>query len=199
MVKQLALTAMFLIGGAILLLTGDAAAQTGGSLANTGWTLAETAVQRAAFVPAVGNPLPTLVFGSDGKVSGNAGCNSYGGPYTQSGAELKIGPLFSTLRACADENLTKQEELMLRVLNGQDGKVAFTYNGVKLSLSAPAGALNFVASSTAGGSSGPNMPPTGQSGPASPVSGWPALLLVLVLLLALSGTGYLLTRSHRRQ
>ncbi len=199
MVKQLALTAMFLIGGAILPLTGNAAAQTGDSLANTSWTLAETAVQRAAFVPAVGNPRPTLVFGSDGKVSGNAGCNGYGGPYTQSGNELKLGPLVSTLRGCVDENLTRQEVLMLKVLNGQDGKVAFTYNGEKLNLSAPAGALNFVAASKAGGSGGPNMPPTGQSGPASPVPGWLALLSALILLLALAGTGYLFTRSRRRQ
>src|SRR5690349_15831848 len=120
MIKRLAVTALLLLGGlALPLAANPVSAQTGGSLANTKWVLSETAVQRAAFVPALGNPPPTLNFSGDGNLSGSTICNSYSGPYTQSGSQLNIGNLVSTLRACADDNLNKQEQLMLSILKGQ--------------------------------------------------------------------------------
>ncbi len=64
---------------------------------------------------------PTLVF-ADGKVSGNASCNSFGGEYKRgSGDSLKLEQMMSTLMACVDDSLMKQESTYLGAL-GQVAK-----------------------------------------------------------------------------
>jgi heat shock protein HslJ len=60
----------------------------------------------------------TLAFGVDGRVDGNAGCNTYSGPYVQTGATLSVGELLSTRRACDEINRQQQENRMLAVLHG---------------------------------------------------------------------------------
>jgi heat shock protein HslJ len=50
------------------------------------------------------------------QISGNSGCNTYTGPYTASGTTIKIGPLASTLRACADSAVNTQEQQFLAAL-----------------------------------------------------------------------------------
>jgi hypothetical protein len=136
----------------------------------------------------VGDEHPTLSFSRDGQINGNAGCNSYAGPYSQAGDELTIGPLASTLRACATQDVTDQEQLMLRVLSGT---VLSTRDGNKLTLSAPAGALIFVAADSVPTEPGaPGMPTTGD-----PQSGWPSLLLALAL--GVVGLGVRLRRAPR--
>ena len=45
----------------------------------------------------------TAIFGSDGKVSGNDGCNTYNGTYTIDGDKISIGPLATTRMACKQE------------------------------------------------------------------------------------------------
>ena len=57
--------------------------------------------------PVVGSTL-TAEF-ADGTVSGDAGCNRFTGPYEASGTSITIGPLASTLRACADPAVGQQE------------------------------------------------------------------------------------------
>ncbi|HET9835336.1 MAG TPA: META domain-containing protein [Rhodanobacteraceae bacterium] len=42
----------------------------------------------------------TLVFESNGHVSGRAGCNSYGGPWSASNGALHFGGMISTKMAC---------------------------------------------------------------------------------------------------
>jgi heat shock protein HslJ len=44
----------------------------------------------------------TATFGSDGQVTGRAGCNDYFGPYTIDGEAISVGPLASTRMACED-------------------------------------------------------------------------------------------------
>jgi heat shock protein HslJ len=51
----------------------------------------------------------TAEFGPDGSVSGGGGCNDFSGKYTISGTDIHIGPLASTQKACADEEVNKQE------------------------------------------------------------------------------------------
>lgn len=59
----------------------------------------------------------TLTFGYDGRLSGNAGCNGYGGSYTLEGETLSIGGnLISTMRACIAESMMQQEQKFLRTL-----------------------------------------------------------------------------------
>ncbi len=178
---RLLIVLAYLVMVAALPLTAGAA-QTTPSLAGTSWTLSETAVQRAAPMPAVGNPRPTLTFGTDGRVSGNTGCNSFSGTYTQSGGNVTFGALAMTQALCVDQAVGAQEQLMTRVLNGTP---AMTMQGNRLSFSAPAGMLTFTANAPTG------LPTTGGS-----LSGGTALLLALGLVAL--GVGVALRQPTRR-
>ena len=75
-------------------------------------------------------PRPTLAF--DGaRMSGNSGCNGFGGSYTQNVNRLQIGTVISTLRACADDNMMKLEAMYFRALSGT---VQFTSDASSLTL-----------------------------------------------------------------
>jgi heat shock protein HslJ len=50
-------------------------------------------------------------------ISGNAGCNDYSGPYKTDDTKIRIGPVTSTLRACASAALTQQESEYLAALD----------------------------------------------------------------------------------
>ncbi len=63
-------------------------------------------------------PALTTDFGNDGRVSGDAGCNSFSGPYIQTGRTVQFGELLSTRRACVDENRQRQETRLLNILQG---------------------------------------------------------------------------------
>jgi len=66
--------------------------------------------------PVTSTSVPTLIF-ADGKVSGNASCNSFGGTYQRSwGDSLKFEQLMSTLMACVDPSAMAQEGAYLAVL-----------------------------------------------------------------------------------
>jgi heat shock protein HslJ len=60
----------------------------------------------------------TADFTVDGRVNGDSGCNSYSGPYIQSGDTVRIGELLSTRRACIDQARQQQEARLLRALQG---------------------------------------------------------------------------------
>jgi heat shock protein HslJ len=65
--------------------------------------------------PVAGSKL-TLVFTSK-EVSGDGGCNTFSGPFETSGTDgISVGPLMSTLRACADPALDAQEQQYLAAL-----------------------------------------------------------------------------------
>ena len=64
-----------------------------------------------------------LSFDMEGQVSGNFGCNSFGGTYTQDGNSLTFGPIMSTMMAC-DESRNSQEHASFSVLQGT---VSFFY------------------------------------------------------------------------
>ena len=59
-------------------------------------------------------------FGVDGRVNGDSGCNSFSGPYIQSGSAVQIGELLSTRRACLDSDRQRQETRMLAILQGSN-------------------------------------------------------------------------------
>ena len=52
----------------------------------------------------------------DSQVSGESGCNSFGGPYEVKGSTIKLGPFRSTLKACTDPVLSTQEQKYLAAL-----------------------------------------------------------------------------------
>jgi heat shock protein HslJ len=69
----------------------------------------------SAITSVVPNSTLTAEFGGS-EVSGDGGCNTFGGPYTVNGTSIRIGPLNSTLRACADDALNTQEAQYLMAL-----------------------------------------------------------------------------------
>jgi heat shock protein HslJ len=73
--------------------------------------------QQAVVSPAAGVPV-TATFTATGEVHGNTGCNSFSGPYTVVGDSISIGPLASTLMACANPVLMDQEQWYLSALQG---------------------------------------------------------------------------------
>lgn len=78
-----------------------------------------TVVSIDGSAPVRGDEPLSVEFGVDGRVSGNAGCNGYSGPYIREEATLRIGELLSTRRACADEDRQRQETRVLAILQGE--------------------------------------------------------------------------------
>ncbi|WP_457673666.1 META domain-containing protein [Thiolapillus sp.] len=70
----------------------------------------------------------------DGKIRGQAGCNSYFGelkPVRESGQAITIGPLGSTRKACPEEVMKREADYLQRL-----GSVTgFSFNGQRLVLS----------------------------------------------------------------
>jgi heat shock protein HslJ len=81
---------------------------------------------------------PTAIYAEDGTVSGDAGCNQYNGPAVVDGASIKIGPLISTKRACADEAVSTQE---INFLNALQNATTFESIAGHLELRDDSGAL----------------------------------------------------------
>ncbi|MBI3943352.1 MAG: META domain-containing protein [Chloroflexi bacterium] len=103
---------------------------TGSRLQSTKWTLVAFGAGSTAQV--VDGSRSTLEFGNDGKVSGKAGCNGYGGMYTESGNSLTFREIISTMMACSDpQGIMDQEKAFLDALNGTK---AYNIDGNQLHL-----------------------------------------------------------------
>ena len=79
----------------------------------------------------------TAQFGTDGRVSGSSGCNTYSGPFQVDGDSIKIGPVISTMKACEGPAM-QTENLYLKAL-GNSTKWAM--EGANLVLRDAAGAM----------------------------------------------------------
>jgi heat shock protein HslJ len=87
----------------------DAATLTDGT-----WNLIEFSPDSSITIG--GDLNPTINFSADGKVSGNAACNSYTSTYTVDGDALTIAPPASTMMACASDVQSKFETAYLAAL-----------------------------------------------------------------------------------
>jgi heat shock protein HslJ len=58
----------------------------------------------------------SIEFGADGQLSGNVGCNGFGGEYTVEGNVINFGPIISTKMFC-DGPVGEQEATTLAVLS----------------------------------------------------------------------------------
>lgn len=76
--------------------------------------------QEVAGEPVSGGVEPSLVFDSDGKVSGNAGCNGYFGSVIIDGQAMSFGNLGATRKLCPEPAM-KQEGLLLEALDSTRG------------------------------------------------------------------------------
>jgi heat shock protein HslJ len=79
-------------------------------LAGTSWTVTgvnngRDAVQGTSLTEAL-----TLEFGTDDTVSGNSGCNTFTGTYTQDGEEIAITDVGSTMMACEEAVATLEQQ-----------------------------------------------------------------------------------------
>jgi len=79
---------------------------------------------------------------ADNQLSGNAGCNGYGGDYTIEGSTLMLSPIISTLMACADETVGTTESAYFAAL-ASVGDYAIAGN--LLTITYAAGQLTFMA------------------------------------------------------
>jgi len=68
-------------------------------LAGTSWRILSVMRGSTSLRPSDGQEL-NIDFGSDGRVSGNSGCNRFSGAYRQSGDRVEIDSLGSTLIGC---------------------------------------------------------------------------------------------------
>lgn len=85
----------------------------------------------------------TLEFKENGQAGGNGGCNSYGAKYETRGDNLSIQDIVSTLMACADEQVTQQEQKYFEALKTA---ASFEISGDNLTIwyKDGQGRLNFV-------------------------------------------------------
>ena len=81
----------------------------------------------------------TADFGTDGKLTGSAGCNNYNGGYEVDGDKITIGPLASTMMMCNEpEGLMDQESQFLAALQSA---ATYKVEGDRLELRTADGAL----------------------------------------------------------
>lgn len=84
----------------------------------------------------------TASFGTDGQVTGIAGCNRYFATYELESQSLGIGPAGATRRFCAEpEGLMRQEALYLEALQSA---ATFRLDGARLELRRADGALAVI-------------------------------------------------------
>jgi heat shock protein HslJ len=80
------------------------------------WVVTSYLTDRSDMAAPIAGSLLTAVFGADGTIEGDSGCNHVSGPYTLDGDRIAIGPLASTLVACASSDLQDQETRYLAAL-----------------------------------------------------------------------------------
>ncbi len=78
-------------------------------LAGTDWVLDGYSTGGDAISSVLAGTTITATFSPDGNVTGNAGCNHYGGEYSLDGANLSVSSLFSTLMYCETPGVMEQE------------------------------------------------------------------------------------------
>jgi heat shock protein HslJ len=90
----------------------------------------------------VTNPTPALpgvettIKFENGQISGNVGCNSFGGEYEVKGDTVVFGPIVSTLMYC-EESSTQEQGVLAVFANGVD--LSIQMNGEILMITSPDG------------------------------------------------------------
>jgi heat shock protein HslJ/uncharacterized lipoprotein NlpE involved in copper resistance len=108
------------------------------TLENTYWKLLEVGSEPVQVPQDAPEPNLRLI-SMEKQLRGSTGCNTFLGSYEQAGDALRLHPLASTLRACTDPRMNRQESAFLKalgetrtwgvtgdtlVLSGQEGPVA---------------------------------------------------------------------------
>jgi len=69
----------------------------------------------ANLTPALPNVDTAIKIDSNGQISGNVGCNNFGGTYEVSGDKISFSSMMSTMMFC--DETSAQEQVVLRVLS----------------------------------------------------------------------------------
>jgi heat shock protein HslJ len=85
-------------------------------LAGTSWQATGINNGKGAVASVVPGSRVSLAFGTDGRVSGFAGCNNFTGSYAAEGSSLRLGPAAVTRKMCADAGVMQQEAAFLKAL-----------------------------------------------------------------------------------
>jgi heat shock protein HslJ len=106
-------------------------------LAGTSWIVTGYNNGKQAVVSVMAGTELTANFGTDGRLNGSSGCNTYNASYTTDGNKIAIGPAATTMMAC-EQAVMDQEQQYLAAL-----ATAATYriDGSKLELRTADGAL----------------------------------------------------------
>ena len=104
----------------VALLMLSACVSNSNNLAGTSWKLASYGPVSAP-IPAAPGVETMLTFGTDGKLSGNLGCNIMGGDYKVNNQNIVFGSVYGTEMACLDESGMSQESFAFQVLQGTVG------------------------------------------------------------------------------
>lgn len=75
----------------------------------------------------------------DGQMSGNVGCNGFGGEYSIKGDQIEFGPVMSTMMYC--EEIAEQESSTLAVFQET---ASFVLDGDTLTIKSTDGAMSIV-------------------------------------------------------
>ena len=81
------------------------------------WLMTSYNNGRGAVQSALAGVEVTAIFGEDGTLSGNSGCNTYSAAYTVDGDKIEIGPARTTRKMCPQPVMT-QETAYLKALEG---------------------------------------------------------------------------------
>ena len=94
-----------------------------------------------ATTPVAADSQASIAFNDDGTMTGNSGCNGFGGEYSVEGDQIEFSGLVSTLMAC-EEPLMTQEGTVFKVL---DGTASYNIDGDTLTITKDGTALVFTA------------------------------------------------------
>jgi heat shock protein HslJ len=107
-------------------------------LIGTIWSATGINNGRQAVVSVAAGSEVTMILASDGRLSGNGGCNSYSATYTVDGNAIKIDMIAQTEMACLDQNVMEQEQAFFAALANA---TTYRIEGDRLELRDAAGAL----------------------------------------------------------
>ena len=111
-------------------------AEKAGTLVGPTWLMTAYNNGTGGFQSAMAGVEVTAVFGQDGQLTGNSGCNSYSATYSVDGDKIKIGPTMSTKMACDQPVMNQEMAYLTALMNASTYKI----EGAKLTLRDASGA-----------------------------------------------------------
>lgn len=95
------------------------------SLSGTVWQVTAYNNGRQAVVSVLADTELTALFGDDGSLSGNGGCNQFNTTYAVDGANIKVDPAIAmTRRSCAPEVMDQEQEYLAALVSAATYRVS---------------------------------------------------------------------------